>query len=164
MARSRGTRRRHDDDDDEDRPIRKKGNTAVVVLAASAVVGLLLVCLLACGIGAAVTLLSDPTPARLPGSWSGRFVMGNVPLDVTYTFNTDGTFREQGFMVVGRRAINNVTDGRWRYRNGQIEIDWNRGTFERATVTWVDENTMNYRIVDHSQAAQIGLTTTFRRQ
>ncbi len=134
-----------------------------MLLAVGGVGGLLLVCLLACGIGAAVAFLgADPTAARLPGSWKGRFILGFAPLDVVYTFNKDGTFHEESFNAFGRRV--NVADGRWRYRERQIEIDWDRGGFERATATWVDENAMDYRIVDHSQAVQIGLTTTFRRQ
>jgi hypothetical protein len=86
--------------------------------------------------------------------------MGARPLDVTYTFNSDGTFREE--TIIAGRA--NLADGRWRYQNGEIEINWNRGTFEKATATWIDNNTMDYRIVDRTQAMQKGLKTTFRRQ
>ena len=45
-----------------------------------------------------------------------------------------------------------------------VEIDWERGSFENASVAWIDEKTMTYQIVDHSQRIQIGMSTTFRRQ
>lgn len=164
MVRSRGRRRQSDeDDDDEDRHIRKKGANPLVMLAVGAGGGLLLICLLGCGIGAVIALLPrDDTAEKLPGSWKGRFVLARIQLDVAYIFNKDGSFRQESFDRFGRRV--NVADGRWRYRDGRVEIDWNNGTFERATVAFLDDNTMTYVIVDHSQGIQVGLTTTFRRQ
>lgn len=157
MAAKRRNRR---DDDDSDLAIRKKGNNAVIILAVTGACGILLVCLLACVVGAIVAFMADNTAEKIVGSWRGRFSLGPVHLDVVYIFNKDGSFRQESFDRFGRRVF---SDGRWRYRDGKIEIDWNNGSFERATATWIDDNTMAYRIVDHSQAVQVGLATTFRR-
>ena len=49
-------------------------------------------------------------------------------------------------------------------RNGEVHITWNRGGHEVATVHWLNNNTMDYRIVDHTDVVQIGIGTTFQRQ
>jgi hypothetical protein len=153
-------------DEDDDRPPRKKkngDNTLMIVLAVGGVVFVLLLCVVGGGIFTVVMLAGDTTKdARVPGSWKGRFEMRRGPVDVVYTFNKDGSFRDEEFDVRGRRQT--TSTGRWRMRDGKILIDWDNGAFETASVTWTDDNTMAYRIVKHLEAAQIGLTTTFRRQ
>jgi uncharacterized SAM-binding protein YcdF (DUF218 family) len=159
-----GSRRR--DDDDYDRPVRKKRrekNTTLLILLAVGGVGLLLLlCMFAIGVGVLMFRDREPAPAHLPGSWKGRFVLGGVARDHVYTFHRNGNFREEAFDLRGNRV--NVADGQWHFRNGEIEIDWNNGSFENGTPHWVNANTMEYRIVDHSDFTQIGLSTTFRRQ
>ena len=58
----------------------------------------------------------------------------------------------------------NVASGRWQFRNGRLEIFFDSGGFEVADIVLMDNNTINYRIVNHAERAQIGLGTTFRRQ
>jgi hypothetical protein len=156
---------RRRDKDDDDVSIRKKSSNTLLILLAVGGVGLvLLMCVTAIGIGVAVALLRDDTASKLPGSWKGRFQIGNVALDTVYTFNADGTFREQTTVPFGRGVRVEVTDGRWQFRDGKVEINWNRGTVEKAVVVFTDPNTMNYRIVEHTDIIQVGASTTFRRQ
>jgi hypothetical protein len=156
-----------DDDEDFDKlDIRKKGSaskTTVFVLLAAGGIGLMLiaVCL---GVGNVSFFVGarDATAAKLPGSWKGRWVLHGQVFDSIYTFKKDGSFREESFDLQGRRI--NVAGGRWHFRNGAIEIDWDQGGFEIATAHWIDDNTMNYHIVNHNDLAQIGITTAFKRQ
>lgn len=133
---------------------------ALVFLAVAIVLAFLLACVI--GIVLAVVLVSrDDTPSKLPGAWKGRFVLRGQATDVVYTFNKDGTFLEEDFDLIGRK-VNNA-GGRWTFRDGKVVIDWDRGSFEHATVHWVNNSTIDYRIVDHIDALQIGTATTFRR-
>jgi hypothetical protein len=159
------TRRRDfDDEEDFNRSIEKKSsaNRTLLVLALAGAGLLLIVCVVSGLVMAVIANSKEATAAKLPGSWKGRFVLAGQPMDTIYTFGKDGSLREESFNLQGQRI--NIGHGSWRMRNGEIEIDWERGGFENATVAWIDEKTMNYRIVDHSQRIQIGMSTTFRRQ
>ena len=68
----------------------------------------------------------------------------------------------EAFDLQGRRL--HAMEGKWFIRNGNIEINWNNGAFEKATAKWIDDNTMDYRIIAHSEQRQVGLVTTFLRQ
>jgi hypothetical protein len=155
-----------DDEDLDKLDIRKKGsssNTILFVLVAGSGIALVLIAVcLGGGIVSFIVGARDATAAKLPGSWNGRWVLHGQVFDSTYTFKKDGSFREESFDLQGRRI--NVADGRWHFRNGEIEIDWDQGGFEIATAHWIDDNTMNYHIVDHNDLAQIGITTAFKRQ
>jgi hypothetical protein len=161
-------RKREPEDDDEvdELSIRKKDgptNTTLFVVLVAGGIGLMLI-VLCIGVGIVLFVVGarDATAAKLPGSWKGRWALGGQVFDSTYTFKKDGSFREESFDLQGRRI--NVSGGRWHFRNGAIEIDWDQGGFEIATAHWIDDNTMNYHIVDHSDVAQIGITTAFKRQ
>jgi hypothetical protein len=163
-----GERNREPEDDDEvdELSIRKKDrptNTILFVMLAAGGIGLMLIVLcLGVAIVSFVVPARDATAAKLPGSWKGRWELRGQVFDSIYTFKKDGSFREESFDLQGRRI--NVADGRWHFRNGEIEIDWDQGGFEIATAHWIDDNTMNYHIVDHNDVAQIGITTAFKRQ
>ena len=166
MAREE-KRRYYEYDDDYDLPIKKKpivkkSNTLLYALLGGGIALLLVCCVAGMVIVGIMSSDDGPTAAKLVGSWKGRFVLAGQPLDSTYTFKNDGTFREETFDVQG--GVLNISDGHWRVRRGQIEIDWIGGTFERAVATWVDDNTMDYQIVDHTQFIQIGTITNFRRK
>jgi hypothetical protein len=164
-AESRKKRRRHADDDYGDLDIRKKsagGGSFPAILAVGGGGLVLLLCLVGLGIGIAVSMARDETAAKLAGSWKARWALPGRVIDSVYTFRKDGTFREESFTVDGRPL--NISDGRWSVRNGEVNIDWDNAGFEVATVTWVDEKTMTYRVVDHSDMVQIGMAVTFRKQ
>jgi len=153
-------------DDDMDVPSIKKpdsGNRALWIVLIGGGGLVLLMCLIAIGIGAIISFSARDTQAeRFVGSWKGRFVLRGQPMDVVYHFSRDGNLREEVFNPQGQRI--QAGGGKWRIRGGEVEIDWDGGSFENATANFVDRNTMHYRIVDHSEFAQIGMTGTFRRQ
>jgi hypothetical protein len=175
---NRGKMRPDDDGDYGDLSIRKKpskSNTTMFILLACGIVGLVL---LTCMAGAVIVVVvgehdrvvpqpamadavpQGPEAAKLIGSWKGRLVLRGMDREHLYIFRKDGTLREEVFDLRGVR----VSEARWRFRNGQIEIDWPGGGVEIATARWIDDNTMEYRILDHTDVAQNGLVMTFRRQ
>ena len=164
MAREK--RRRYDDDDDEIdlSSIQKKPrNHTLILVLAGGIVLVLLTCLAGVGGFAIMSRAnSGSQPDEFVGSWKARWTIGADTFDSTYTFNKNGSFREASFDLQGR--LRNVSEGRWRVRNGQVEINWNNGSFEHATATHVDPRTINYRIVNHTDQAQLGLVVTLRRQ
>jgi hypothetical protein len=170
------------DDDDEygDLSIRKKptpGNPTLIILLICGVIGLTL---LTCVGGIAIVAVldqhdqpapqairaepigQDPEALKLVGAWKGRLVLRGMDREHLYTFRKDGTLREDVFDLRGAPA--GVSEARWRFRDGKIEIDWPGAGVEIATARWIDANTMEYRILDHTDVAQNGLVMTFRRQ
>jgi hypothetical protein len=131
----------------------------VVILFA---VGLgLLTCVVGGVVLGVIAANNESTAAKLPGSWTGQFNILGQQVNTVYTFKKDGTFREESVDGLGNRQ---VADGRWRVKNGEVHIDWNQGGFEVATVHFLNQNTMDYRIINHNQLAQIGIGTTFKRR
>jgi hypothetical protein len=155
-------RRRYDDDDELS--IRKKdgGRGLLIGLAIGGAALILATCLCGVGIALAFILSADDTASKLPGSWKGRFIIVNQVIDTTYIFEKDGSFREEtvDFGGLGVR----VSKGHWGYHDGRVEITWNNGSFEDGTVRWIDDRTIDYRIVNHIQPVQIGAQATLKRQ
>jgi hypothetical protein len=176
---------RPDDEDFGDLDIRKKpssSNATLIVLLACGIVG---VVLLTC-VGVEFVRFAGhndpvvpkpaeriqevkvqpipqgPEAAKLNGAWKGRLVLRGNERDDVYTFREDGTLREDVFDLRGNHV--QASEARWRFRDGKVEIDWPGGGVEVATVRWIDDNTMEYQIVNHTDAIQIGLKMTFRRQ
>src|SRR5262245_44032935 len=152
---------------DKDDPLsikKKPGDYARPILLVVAVI-VIVVALVACVGGGIIFGIivagSESTATKLPGSWRGQFNIPGRQINTVYTFKRDGTLREESVDGFGQR---HVADGKWRVRNGQIHIDWNRGGIEVATVHWLNKNTMDYRIIEHTDFVQIGIGTTFQRQ
>jgi hypothetical protein len=162
-----GSRRRYDADDGADDFVVRKRSGGNKMLPVWLAVGgglafLLLTC--SCGIGVVSVIavsLQESRPDEFVGSWKGRFNLRGQQLDIVYTFDKTGNFREDDFNLQG--GLVHASGGRWRFRDGRLEIDWDNGAIETADAIFIDNNTINYRIVDHSERAQIGTGTTFRR-
>src|SRR5258708_5292428 len=98
----------------------------------------------------------SPRPIRARASfissfsaWKGQFVFGGRAIDAIYVFERGGEFRQETLNRQGQ-----VITGRWRVFLGKVEIDWDNGGFEHATVTWTNDQTMEWQIVDHNQKIQ----------
>ena len=151
----------YDDDDFADiRQKREAGERRFVLLTAAGV-GLLLLVILVVIVGGILYAFSESTATRVTGVWSGQFVLPNEKINAIYTFNKDGTFREDD--VVDGRKVRTST-GRWEVRDGRVEIEWDHGGFECAIPSWIDDNTMEWHIVDHNDQVQIGSKTLMRRK
>lgn len=163
MARERRRQNDYDDFDDDVSIEKKDGASGLAVLGVAAVVLVLLACVMGGVVVGVFAWHANSTPVKLRGSWKGHVRFAGLDMDILYTFNEDGSFRQDTFDLQGR-VMGPPAHGRWQWRDGEVDISWNGGTFERATVTWIDDDHMTYRIVGHTQQAQIGLTTRFKRQ
>lgn len=137
-----------------------KNKTLLVALSAAGICLILVACCAALIVG--FMIFGDSHPAKLVGAWKGRFNLDTGPVDYIYTFNQDGSFRQESIRPDGTKGM--AFEGRWGHRSGQISISWSRDMFERGAVDWIDENSFHYRIVAQDHPQQIGLTTTFKRQ
>jgi hypothetical protein len=140
----------------------RSARNAVLLGVAVGGAAVLLTCL--CGTGVVGVILAARGPAQpdqFVGAWKGRFTLHGQPTDVIYRFEKSGRLHEEDYDPQGR--LLHVGGGQWRFRGGRIIIDFERGT-EVAEAILADDNTINYRIINHTDLAQVGLTTTFRRQ
>jgi hypothetical protein len=173
---------RPDDYDDEygELSIRKKPAKTSTALFVLLICGVLAVGLFSCMAGAVMVVMEEhdrpippqavllqemdlgPEAAKLIGSWKGRLALRGMDRNHVYIFRKNGTLREEVFDLRGVRG--NASEARWQFVNGQIIIDWPGGGREIATARWIDANTMEYRILDHTDVAQNGVAMTFRRQ
>jgi hypothetical protein len=88
-------------------------------------------------------------PDKLVGSWKFRTQSVFAPggeFDTVITFNKDGTYRDEVFDLQGRSG--GAGTGRWKLRNGEIEKSYDAGMFQRATLTWIDNDTISLRTVE----------------
>jgi hypothetical protein len=155
-------RRPDEIDDDDEFCIRKRdagGGRLLMWLALGAIAVALTLCLTGAGYLIHLSSASDELAAKLPGSWRGRFDFGGQGIDAIYVFEKNGEFRQETINPPGRPV-----GGRWRVVLGKVIIDWDNGGFEQAVVTWPNDQTMDWHIVNHSDAIQIGSITTMRRQ
>lgn len=156
-------RRRYDDDDDDRSTENEGGKGPLIGFAIGGAALLLMMCV--CGgtvVGVVMYTRGGTQPDQFVGAWKGRFILHGQPTDVIYRFDKSGRLHEENFDVQGRSL--GVTGGRWRVRNGRMEIDFDTGGQEIADAVFTDKNTIDYRIVSHTDFAQIGIGTTFRRQ
>jgi hypothetical protein len=164
----------HDDDLDISLPRRQHSerNVIFVVLAVGATLLLLAVCVVGGGLFSVAWLVGEPdlgdpaaadpgVAAKLLGAWRGNFVMPGRNLDTIYTFNANGSFLEDSTDQFGNRL---AAAGRWRLRNAQeVEIHWNNGGIEIAAIHLRDDGGLDYRIIHHTDAGQIGVASVMKR-
>lgn len=153
-------------DDVNDPSVRKAGRGTVVILGLILGITALMFFTCLCGVGLVAWVAVYPYgvhPDEYVGTWKGRFLMDGQLRDYEYTFDKSGWFQEARIGPDGRRMYGST--GRWRFREGRIEIDFGvAGATEVADAVFVDRDTIQYRIVNHSDRTQIGLSTTFRRK
>ena len=103
---------------------------------------------------------SDATATKLVGSWRGQFIAGGQQIDAVYVFERNGNFRQE---TVDQNGQLDLATGHWRVFLGKVEIDWDNGGFEHATVVWRNDQTMEWLIFDHNDLPQIGTVTIMNR-
>lgn len=99
--------------------------------------------------------------SNLIGSWQGSFLINNVPVNDIYTFYPNGTMADAVFDHSGQQIGGGY--GRYSYAGGRLDISFSGGVSEKGSVTWIDENRFHYRIIDHTESAQIGLEIHYSR-
>jgi hypothetical protein len=157
MSRGRG---RYDDDLDE-RSVAKNHKPLIIGLGIGGA-AMLLTCICGIGVIGVVFFARGSQPDQFVGTWKGRFMLHGQPTDVIYRLDKSGDFHDEQFDLFGRRQL--ASGGRWCVRNGRVVIDFDLGGTEVAEAVFVDNNTINYRIISHTDATQVGLQTVFRRQ
>ena len=157
------TSRNWDEEPDLDISLHRPSRGRVIATVVALVLGGLvaLACLIAVIIGV-MNATQSSTREQLIGSWKGRWVVGADTFDSIYTFNRDGSFVEDTFDIFGRPLRR--SPGRWRMQNGEVEIRWANGGGVEHAAPRINGDTLNYRIVNHTDARQVGLVVNMQRQ
>jgi hypothetical protein len=107
-----------------------------------------------------------PTPAtqspswRLVGTWRANLSAGGRPVELTYTFNADGTCKFVAKDRQGRRATG---QGTWQYSNGMLYQTFANGASGKGSIQWLDDDTFEVTIIDNGVPADSGQKRRYHR-
>ena len=108
------------------------------------------------------TPISTPTPtaAQLVGSWKTSVVENKVPMDITVTFNADGTSK---FLFKDKRGRADTDNGTWQYSEGMLYEKYSNGVSGKGSLKWIDEDNVDLTIIDNGVPAYSGVVRHYRR-
>jgi tRNA A-37 threonylcarbamoyl transferase component Bud32 len=100
---------------------------------------------------------------KLVGKWKGRVRNPfGQEFDWVDTYKKDGSCRSEVFDLQGRSGP--VSTGRWKYRDDDIYVDFDSGGSRRDKVTWIDNDTIELRLVESRPPNPGQQTVRYRRQ
>ncbi len=108
----------------------------------------------------------SPTPVtrspswRLVGVWRADLSAGGRPVEVTYTFNADGTSKFVAKNRQGRRATGR---GTWQYSDGMLYQTFGNGASGKGSIEWLDDDTFEVTIIDNGVPADSGQKRRYYR-
>ncbi len=107
-----------------------------------------------------------PTPVpqspswRLVGVWRANLSAGGKRIEITYTFNADGTSKFVARDRQGRRATG---QGTWQYSEGTLYQTFGNGATGKGSIEWIDEDTFEVTIIDNGVPAESGQKRRYHR-
>jgi hypothetical protein len=112
--------------------------------------------------------LPSPSPApvtqspswRLVGVWRADLSAGGRPIELTYTFNADGTCKFVAKDRQGRRATG---QGTWQYSEGMLYQTFANGASGKGSIEWIDDDTFEVTIIDNGVPADSGQKRRYYR-
>jgi hypothetical protein len=97
---------------------------------------------------------------RLVGVWRAKLSAGGRPIEVTYTFNADGTSKFVAKDRQGRRATG---QGTWQYSEGMLYQTFANGATGKGSIEWLDDDTFEVTIIDNGVPADSGQKRRYHR-
>ncbi len=109
-----------------------------------------------------------PTPSpvpqspswRLVGVWRANISAEGGSIQVTYTFNADGTSK---FVARDRRGRRATGQGTWQYSEGMLYQTFANGANGKGSVEWLDDDTFEVTIIDNGVPADSGQKRRYHR-
>jgi hypothetical protein len=105
----------------------------------------------------------SPTPrssAALVGAWRTRVVENGQAQEITVTFLADGNTRYLFKDARGRTAND---QGAWQYSDGVLFERFSTGASGKASIKWIDDNTVELTIIENGVPSYIGVKRLYRR-
>jgi len=107
--------------------------------------------------------LASPTPrssAALVGAWRTNVVENGQDMQINVTFLSDGDSRYFFKDARGRTATDK---GTWQYSDGILFERFSNGSSGKASIKWIDDNTVELTIIDNGVPSYIGVKRLYRR-
>lgn len=105
-----------------------------------------------------------PTPQspswRLVGVWRANLSAGGQNIEITYTFNADGTSK---FIAKDRRGRRATGQGTWQYSEGMLYQTFGNGASGKGSIEWIDDDTFEVTIIDNGVPAESGQKRRYHR-
>ena len=110
----------------------------------------------------------DPTPPpvaqspswRLVGVWQANLSAGGNNIEITYTFNADGTSK---FIAKDRQGRRATGQGTWQYSEGMLYQTFANGASGKGSIEWIDDDTFEVTIIDNGVPAESGQKRRYHR-
>ena len=105
----------------------------------------------------------SPTPrssAALVGAWRTNVVENGQAQEITVTFLPDGETR---YLFKDARGRTATDKGTWQYSDGILFERFSSGASGKASIKWIDDNTVELTIIDNGVPSYIGMKRLYRR-
>jgi len=105
----------------------------------------------------------SPTPrssAALVGAWRTSVVENGQAQEITVTFLPDGDTR---YLFKDARGRTATDSGTWQYSDGILFERFSSGASGKASIKWIDDNTVELTIIDNGVPSYIGMKRRYRR-
>jgi len=107
--------------------------------------------------------LASPTPrssAALVGAWRTNVVENGQDMQINVTFLSDGDSR---YLFKDARGRTATDKGTWQYSDGILFERFSNGSSGKASIKWIDDNTVELTIIDNGVPSYIGVKRVYRR-
>jgi serine/threonine-protein kinase len=105
----------------------------------------------------------SPTPrssAALVGVWRTSVVENGEAQEIKVTFLSDGNTR---YLFKDARGRTATDTGTWQYSDEILFERFSSGASGKASIRWIDDNTVELTIIDNGVPSYIGLKRKYRR-
>jgi serine/threonine-protein kinase len=92
--------------------------------------------------------------------WRANLSAGGRPVEVTNTFNADGTSK---FVVKDRQGRRAASQGTWQYSEGMLYQTFANGASGKGSIEWIDDDTFEVTIIDNGVPADSGQKRRYHR-
>jgi hypothetical protein len=105
----------------------------------------------------------SPTPrssAALVGAWRTSVVENGQAQEITVTFLPSGDTR---YLFKDARGRTATDTGTWQYSDEVLFERFSSGASGKASIKWIDDNTVELTIIDNGVPSYIGVKRKYRR-
>jgi serine/threonine-protein kinase len=106
---------------------------------------------------------ASPTPrssAALIGTWRTNVVENGQNQEINVTFLSDG---DAQYLFKDTRGRTATDKGTWQYSDGMLFERFSNGASGKASIRWIDDNTLELTIIDNGVPSYIGVKRLYRR-
>jgi hypothetical protein len=106
---------------------------------------------------------ASPTPrssAALIGTWRTNVVENGQNQEINVTFLSDG---DTQYLFKDTRGRTATDKGTWQYSDGMLFERFSNGASGKASIRWIDDNTLELTIIDNGVPSYIGVKRLYRR-